>query len=86
MSSEWYRIYWEKQFNFKQQNSALIFFNFLIKMFKVTFNKFHKNRNSDISLIMWVLYQLQILFWCPDNQNEFHKHKKWTTSLWRNRK
>jgi hypothetical protein len=55
-------------------------------MFKVTLNKFHKNRNSDISLINWVSYRLEILFWCPDNQNEFYKHKKWTTSLWRNPK
>jgi hypothetical protein len=41
---------------------------------KVTLNKFHKKRNSDISLINWVSYRLQILFWCLDNQNEFNEH------------
>jgi hypothetical protein len=47
----------------------------IIVMLKAEFNKLHKNRNSDISLINRVSYQLQILFWCPENQNEFYKHK-----------
>jgi hypothetical protein len=45
------------------------------QQFKVTFNKFHKKLNSDISLINWVLHRLQVLFWCPNNQNEFNWHK-----------
>jgi hypothetical protein len=48
--------------------------NIISKMIKSTFNKFHKKLNSDISLINWVLYRLQVLFWCPNNQNEFYKH------------
>jgi hypothetical protein len=36
---------------------------------------FIKNRNSDNSLINWGSNRHQILFWCPDNQNEFNKHK-----------
>jgi hypothetical protein len=43
--------------------------------FKVTFNKFHKNRNSNISLINWVLYRHQMFLFflfffcvCPDKQ------------------
>jgi hypothetical protein len=44
------------------------------EVLKVTLNKFHKKRKSDISLINWVSYRLQILFWCPDNQNEFNDH------------
>jgi hypothetical protein len=51
---------------------------------KATFNKFHKNKNSDISLTNLVSYRLQILLLCQDNQNEFYKHKKGATSLWRN--
>jgi hypothetical protein len=31
-----------------------------------------KKLNSDIRLINWVLYRLQVLFWCPNNQNEFY--------------
>jgi CMP-N-acetylneuraminic acid synthetase len=42
-----------------------------ISCIKAAFNKYHKNQNNDISLIKRVSYQLQILFWCPDNQNEF---------------
>jgi hypothetical protein len=28
----------------------------------------------NISLTNWVSYRLQVLFWFPDNQNEFYEH------------
>jgi hypothetical protein len=65
----------------KHQNICLQ----LLKVHLINFIK-KNNRKSDIALINWVSYRLQILFWFPDNQNKCAKHSKWATSLWRNRK